>query len=91
MLLPPSCSYCANLVYGLLCKGVGDRIRQLPFFDMLKVKTTQLTWHLTEIHIIGKNIINKRESCKIFSESAKSSVKVLIATNFRLSATQLFQ
>lgn len=91
MLLPPSCSYCANLVYGLLWKGVGRELDSFLFFAALQVKTIQLTWDLAEIHIVGKDRRNKKESCKIFLESAKSAVKVPIATNLRLlSARQLF-
>lgn len=68
-----------------------EGIREFPFFfAMLQVKKIQLTWDLTETHIVGKDITSKKETCKIFSESLKSAVKMLIATNLRLSATQLF-
>lgn len=56
MLLPPSCSYCANLVYGLLGKRV--RRESVSFLDMLQVKKMQLTWDLAELHIVGKDEIS---------------------------------
>lgn len=90
MLLPPSCSYCANLVYGLLGKRVRRKSASFLSGCAPSEKKMQLTWELAELHILGKDVTSKKESCKIFSKSAKQAEKVLISYKLQIPATQHF-